>query len=244
MLVRPLITPPLRQTFSTDTNIKPEDTFDGKIIIVDLPVQEFRLVGRIASLAWKYCFQIAVLRRCRPPTGKVSCARFFCGRTRRKISCRNLIPNTKPLPVPPPVAPSISRRTARAIRRVLKNNDAVDSLLATCRQNSFAKIRARRTNGRPNFWANAGCISPAPMSASPRMNTCSKPRAKRGQAFQRVSRAAQQRRFFVEPARFTTLKRGGALNNFQVEAIVYNGGNLFHDGREPLPYKFITFNQK
>jgi hypothetical protein len=54
----------------------------------------------------------------------------------------------------------------------------------------------------------------------------------------------EQRRFFVEPARFTTLKRGGALNNFQVEAIVYNGGNLFHDGRESLPYKFITYNQK
>ncbi len=66
MLVRPLVTRPLRQIFSTDTNIRPEDTFDGKIIIVDLPVQEYRLVGRIANLAWKYCFQIAVLRRMQP----------------------------------------------------------------------------------------------------------------------------------------------------------------------------------
>src|SRR5208337_4114425 len=66
MLVRPLITRPLGTLFSSDTNIKPEDTFDGKIIIVDIPVQEFRLVGRIANLVWKYCFQIAVLRRMQP----------------------------------------------------------------------------------------------------------------------------------------------------------------------------------
>ena len=67
MLARPLVTRPLRELFSADTNIKPEDAFGGKIIIVDLPVQEFRLVGRIANLAWKYCFQVAVLRRT-PPT--------------------------------------------------------------------------------------------------------------------------------------------------------------------------------
>ena len=66
MLVRPLITRPLRKLFSTDTNIKPEDAFDGKIIIIDLPVQEFRLAGRVANLAWKYCFQVAVLRRMQP----------------------------------------------------------------------------------------------------------------------------------------------------------------------------------
>ena len=49
VLIRPLVTRPLRKLFSSDTNIKPEDTFDGKIIIVDLPVQEFRLAGRIVS---------------------------------------------------------------------------------------------------------------------------------------------------------------------------------------------------
>ena len=58
-----------------------------------------------------------------------------------------------------------------------------------------------------------------------------------------VSRS-EQRRFFVEPAVFTTLKRGGPLHNYQVEAIVYNGGNVFGSGAEALPYKLITFNQR
>ncbi|HEY0549120.1 MAG TPA: TraM recognition domain-containing protein, partial [Verrucomicrobiae bacterium] len=63
MLANPLLTHPLRKLFSLDTNVRPEDTFDGKIVIVDLPVQEFRLAGKIASLAWKFCFQVAVMRR-------------------------------------------------------------------------------------------------------------------------------------------------------------------------------------
>jgi hypothetical protein len=57
----------LRDFFSSPvTNIRPEDAFSGKIIIIDLPVQEFRLAGRVANLAWKYCFQVAVLRRTQP----------------------------------------------------------------------------------------------------------------------------------------------------------------------------------
>jgi len=59
---------------------------------------------------------------------------------------------------------------------------------------------------------------------------------------------ADQRRYFVEPATFTTLKRGGALHDYQVQAVVYNGGHLFPSGtpgRESLlPYKLITFDQR
>ena len=55
---------------------------------------------------------------------------------------------------------------------------------------------------------------------------------------------SEQRRYFVEPSRFTTLKRGGAPHDFQVQAIVYNGGHRFKVGAESLPYKMITFNQK
>ncbi len=54
---------------------------------------------------------------------------------------------------------------------------------------------------------------------------------------------SEQRRFYVEPAIFTTLKRGGALNNFQVEGIMFNGGQLFFNGQEWLPYKFLNFEQ-
>jgi hypothetical protein len=62
-----------------------------------------------------------------------------------------------------------------------------------------------------------------------------------------ISRS-DQRRYFVEPSTFTTLKRGGALHNFQVQAIVYNGGHVFASGapgkESMLPYVLLTFNQR
>ena len=106
MLARPLITRPLRELFSADTNINPEDTFDGKIIIVDLPVQEFRLVGRIANLAWKYCFKSPSCGGRHRRTGRF-CGRFFYGQTRRKISLRISMPNIRPPRVPLADAPCI-----------------------------------------------------------------------------------------------------------------------------------------
>jgi hypothetical protein len=39
------------------------------------------------------------------------------------------------------------------------------------------------------------------------------------------------------------LKRGGSLHANQVEAIVYNGGRLFKQAKESLPYRMLTFNQ-
>lgn len=54
---------PLRRLFTTDTTISPHDILRGKIVIVDLPVDRFQKVGRMAAIAWKYCMQRAIERR-------------------------------------------------------------------------------------------------------------------------------------------------------------------------------------
>jgi hypothetical protein len=243
MLARPLVTRPLRELFSADTNIKPEDTFHGKIILVDLPIQEFRLVGRIANLVWKYCFQVAVLRRTPPTQPDTFLRPVFLWAD----EAQNFVTNFD-------AAYQATARSAggctvyltqnrESFRRVLKNNDAVDSLLGNLQAKFFCQ-----NSGETNEWAakllgerwlhinstNVG-QSHNDMMQQQQQNA--------GNHSSGVTRSAQ-RRYFVEPARFTTLKRGGAQNNFQVEAVVYNGGNLFDNGREALPYKLITFNQK
>lgn len=54
----------LQRLFSSGpTNLTPEACFDGKIIIVDLPVKEFAEVGVIAQTLWKLAFQAAAERR-------------------------------------------------------------------------------------------------------------------------------------------------------------------------------------
>jgi hypothetical protein len=56
----------LRELFCTETNFKPEDCFDGKIILIDLPVKEFHELGQFAQLLFKYVWQRAVERRIPP----------------------------------------------------------------------------------------------------------------------------------------------------------------------------------
>jgi len=243
MLVRPLITPPLRDIFSTDTNIQPEDTFDGKIIIVDLPVQEYRLVGRIASLAWKYCFQIAVLRRVQPANRESFLRPVFLWADEAQNFVSKFDSEYQAVARSAAGCTVYLTQNRESFRRALKNNDAVDSLLGNLQAKFFCQ-----NSGETNEWASKLLgerwlnITSTNVGQS-HNDVVQQQQQNAGNHSSGVSRSAQ-RRFFVEPARFTTLKRGGAQNNFQVEAIVYNGGNLFGTGRDSLPFRLITFNQR
>ena len=56
----------LRKLFCTDLNFRPEDTFDGKIIILNLPVKEHNELGQFAQVLFKFVWQRAVERRIPP----------------------------------------------------------------------------------------------------------------------------------------------------------------------------------
>jgi len=244
VLIRPLVTRPLRKLFSSDITVRPEQACDGKIIIIDLPVQEFRLAGRIANLIWKYCFQCAVLRRVQPADRQSFLRPVFIW----SDECQNFV--SKFDSEYQAVARSAAGCTVyltqnrESLRRVLKNDDAVDSLLG----NLQAKFFCQNT-GDTNLWAsgllgqryinitstNAGLSRQAQAILFPNQQ----PNHSAG-----ITRS-EDRRFFVEPSVFTTLKRGGPQFGFQVEAICYNGGHLFGNGSgERLPYMKLTFNQR
>ena len=53
----------LRDLFCSDLNFTPEDTFKGKIIILNLPVKEFNELGQFAQVLFKFIWQRAVERR-------------------------------------------------------------------------------------------------------------------------------------------------------------------------------------
>jgi len=243
MLVRPLITRPLRKLFCSDTNVTPEHTFDGKLILVDLPVQEFRLAGRIANLAWKFNFQLAVLRRTQPESGFLRPVFLWADEAQMFI--------TKFDAEYQAVARSAAGCTVfltqnrESFRRVLGNNDAVDSLLG----NLQAKFFCQNT-GETNSWAamllGEHWVRVTSSNVGRSRNDTIQPVTNPGSHSFGVSRS-EQRRYFVEPAVFTTLKRGGPQNDFLVEAIVYNGGHEFvsRDSKEELlPYTLLTFDQR
>ncbi len=53
----------LRDLLGDHTTVEPEMAFEGKILIVDMPVKTFHKVGRLANVGWKLAFQRAVERR-------------------------------------------------------------------------------------------------------------------------------------------------------------------------------------
>jgi len=124
-------------------------------------------------------------------------------------------------------------------RRVLGNADAVDSLLGNLQAKFFCQ-----NSGDTNEWA-AKLLGERYIDIT--STNVGRGGINENNASSGVTRS-EQRRYFVEPSRFTTLKRGGENNDFQVEAIAYIGGHRFPTGgpgrEEFLPYKLLTFNQQ
>ncbi len=235
-LAQNFTTRPLRKLFCTDTTLRPEDTFGGKVIIIDLPTQEYRLVGRIAALVWKYCWQVAVMRRKPAPDGQylrpVCCwadeaADNFLSRgdlafaavARQSAGCMVYI------------AQNVSQ-----YRKRLGGDDAFEAFFS-----NLQTIFMHQTTGPGCRWmaerlgerwesivtTGAGNAMLAQGDAVPSLSS-------------NVS-LSEQRRYLVEPSLFTTLKRGGPAYEYEVECILYKGGAIFSDGN---PYKRLTFKQR
>ena len=245
MLVRPLITRPLRQLFGLPTTtITPEACFDGKIVIVDLPVQEFRLAGRLANLAWKYCFQVAVMRRT-PPTAEGTYLRpVFLWADEAQNFVSKFDAEYQAVARSAGGCTVYLTQNRESLRRVLGNDDAVDSLLGNLQAKFFCQNGSTGTNG----WASS-LLGERWVEITSRSGGASGVGI--GNTDGRVNATAgfstvHQKRNYVESIEFATLRRGGEANGFLVDCFVYNGGERYSspDGREEVPYKFLTFNQR
>ncbi len=235
MLVRPFITQPLRRLFSTDTNVKPEDTFNGAIIIVDLPVQEFRLAGRVANLAWKYCFQVAVLRRAQQQGG-APLRPVFCWADEAQQFITDFDAEYQAVARSAGGCTVYLTQSRESYRRVLGNDDAVDTLLANLQTKFFCQSSSVDTNE----WASKLLGERWVMVSGTNVSQGRDGREGHATGSAGVSRS-EQKRAYIEPSEFTTLRRGGEAYNYMVDAIVYKGGHLFEDG---LPFKLLTFSQR
>ena len=230
MLVRPFLTKPLRSLFATTTNLQPEDAFDGKIIVVDVPVQEYRLVGRLANLAWKYCMQIAVMRRARG--GREQRLRpIFIWADEAQQFVSSFDAEYQAVARSGAGCTVYITQNRESYRRVLQDDDAVDSLLG----NLQCKVFCQNSSVDTNEWAAkllgqnwVGVVSTSTNRQGPEPNGTSG-----------VSRSDQYR-YRVEPGEFTVLRRGGVHHDHRIDAIVYNGGKVFDGGKS---FRVLTFDQ-
>ncbi len=69
-LAAPFTARPLRKFFCTDTTVTPEDDLRRENSSSSISARRSTgLAGRIAALIWKYCWQVAVMRRAPAPDG-------------------------------------------------------------------------------------------------------------------------------------------------------------------------------
>jgi hypothetical protein len=238
-LVRPFLTRPLRPLFCEQTNVRPEMCFEGAIILVDIPVQEYGLTAKLAAIAWKRAFQLAVMRRSGPP-GSLRPVFLFADEAQNFLSPKDTEYQA--------VARSAGGVTClltqqlSSIREAIGSDDKAENLTANLQTKWFCQ-----NTGGTNHWASD--------LIGDRYTNISSVNVGRGGGIQSggvigdaitqagVSRS-EQKRAYIEPSAFQKLRRGGPANNYVVDAVVFCGGKLFAGGGEPQPFKILSFPQR
>jgi hypothetical protein len=231
----------LRELFCTTTNITPDATSDGKIILMDLPVKEFGEVGQLAQVLMKYLFMRAIERR--PADDETRPVFLFADESQNFTSEYDF-------------QFQATARSARVCTVYLTQNlpnyyatlgaseqgrAIVDSLMG----NLNTKILHANSDPVTNEWA-ANLIGRSRQyfvntSRSQTVDVLSALLGLGGEA-QSSGGINEVMEFECPPRVFTTLRRGGEANAGCIDAIVFQGGRRFADtGRT---WRRVTFQQR
>ena len=237
----------LRNLFCTDLNFSPEDTFNGKIIILNLPVKEFNELGQFAQVLFKFIWQRAVERRISAGTSREAAqatarpvflwadeSQFFVN------SYDALFQSTA--------------RSSRACTVYLTQNlpsyfSAFGGHNARSDAEGFLgnlQTKIFHANGDPstNNWA-ADSIGKTRQATF--YGGLSEALAKGGSANQSAG-GSMVVEYVVQPQEFTMLRTGGQESDFLVDSIIFQGGRRWLGTRkgEPVAQNYIRpqFRQK
>ncbi len=206
---------PLRRLLSSDTTIRPEDSFEGKVIILDMPIQEFQRAGRIAQFVWKYVWQRAVLRRRTNETSRP----VFLWADESQNFIGDLDPEFQAV-----------ARSAKACTVYLTQNlgmykkalgEGSDNAVEAFLGNLQTKIFHQNSSTETNEWA-ADLFAKEWMTKRGTQSGFSQGGASSGNS------TTMDMHHQVPPITFTRLATGGPRNGFIVEGIVYKGGTTFN----------------
>lgn len=232
---------------STNTTITPECAFGGRIIILDLPINEYQGAGLLVQAAWKYLFQRAVLRRpdksqgagCRPVfLWEDECQNFlidfdaeFQSRAR---DCR--------------VARVMMTQNVNCLYAKFGGGDAarvkVDSILGNLSTKFFHANGDASTNKYASDLIGTEHVTVCGESSTepsyPGFNPFMDGLYRMFKKPVRTQTKGTVREPIIHPHDFVGLQTGGPRNNFEVGAIATRVGRPFADGKH---YAHIRFQQ-
>jgi type IV secretory pathway TraG/TraD family ATPase VirD4 len=216
----------LRELFCTKTNIVPEMTFDGAIIVLDLNVKEFGTVGQLSQTLFKLIWQRACERRDvkrypRPVVCWQDEGHFFATATDADFQS--------------------TARSSRVISVLLSQN--IGSFYAQLGQfetnslmgNLGTKILCSNGDVQTNQWSAELFSKSWQLRGSTSIGT-GRDTVSRNYA------ASESIDFEVLPSQFTSLAKGGPENNWCVEAIAFQGGRIWNETNKR--YIKVAFAQR
>ena len=215
MLTNLFTTRPLRRLLATDTTLTPEASFEGKLLLIDMPLQEYHQAGRIAQFVWKYMWQKAALRRsAKDDTRPIF---LWCDESQNFIS--DFDPEFQAVARSAKACTVYLTQNISLYKKVLGtgSDDAVEAFLGNLQTKLFHQNSSSQTNqwasdlfAKDLFEKETSGVTAAVGSAS-------------------SSRSVTVEELYqVRPIEFTRLKSGGPVNQGRVEAVMYKGGTVFN----------------
>lgn len=217
---------PFRQLFCSKTNILPEMCFDGKIIIMDLPVKEFAAAGRAAQVMFKYVWQQAMERR-------------------------DVRSNPRPVFLWADEAQNFVSEYDMQFQATARSSRCCTVYITQNLPNYYAEMGSK---SRDRTHSLVGNFATKIWHANSDPETNEKAAETIGRSWQQLSskgfsvgmggagsssNTSWQFEYEVPPQEFTRLGKGGPLHDFMVEAIVFQNGRVFaHSGKTWLKSVF------
>lgn len=226
-LLEPFMSGILRELFATETNLYPESTHTGRIIILDLPVSQYLELGIIAQNIYKLVWQQAIERRkvdheTVPNFMWIDEAQYFVN-SQRDMLFQATARSSKTATV------LISQNISNfyAVMSGQRYREITESLLA----NLATKVFHAQNDSVSSKWA-ADCIGEDWRMVSNYQSGSGNNSASAGAGEQLVHQ--------VRPIDLATLKTGGERNDLLVEAFIIIAGRVFPNGKNFLK---VTFDQ-
>lgn len=228
----------LRELFCTTTNVTPDCTAAGKILLIDLPVKEFQEVGRLSQVLMKFVFMRAIERR--PQEEDMRPVFLWCDESQNFTSEYDFQFQS-------------TARSARVCTVYLTQN--LSNYYATLGAGEDGKAQADSLLGNLNtkiFHANGDSVTnewAAELIGRSRQFFINSSQQSPtdvysmlfgfGNAAQTTGGFSEVMEYEVAPRVFTTLRKGGPANAGLVEGIVFQGGRRFRpSGRSWLKATF------
>ena len=224
---------PFRMLFSEGSpkgqNALPELTHQGIIIVMNLPVKEFGEAGRAAQVVYKYMWQQAAERR-------------------------NINDNPLPIFLWVDEAQNFATEYDMQFQATARSSRACTVYLTQNLPNYYAEMGGAHSKYRVDSLVGNLQTKIWHANSDPETNTHAAETIGKSWQIRRSSStqagldsfsSGQSKQesydYDVIPQAFTKLRKGSPINNFEVEAVVFQSGRTWNNGKTYLP---ASFNQK